>query len=54
MKTFQQFIEEMNDNVDPADIRRMYMKLKNKAELDPMEQKKLETLRKHPAIAERK
>ncbi len=54
MKTFKEYIQEMNDNPDPANIRRMYMKLKNKENLDAMEQKKLETLSKHPAITGRK
>jgi hypothetical protein len=49
MKTFRQFIAEMNDN-DTAEIRRMYIKLKNQKSLDDMEKQKLKVLSSHPSI----
>lgn len=53
MKSFKEFIEEMNDNVDPMDVKRAYYKLQAKEKqegLNDFEKKKKETLAKHPDV----
>jgi len=53
MKSFKEFIAEMNDNVDPMDVKRAYYKLlqqSKEGKLNDFDQKKLDTLADHPDV----
>jgi hypothetical protein len=50
MKSFKQILNEINDNPDPTDVVKEYVRLKNKSNRDEMEESKFIILSKHPAV----
>lgn len=53
MKTFKEYIHEINDNVDPMDVKRAYYKLlkqSREGKLNDFDQRKLNTLANHPDV----
>lgn len=52
MKSFKRFTTGENDNINTnhADVRREYMRLRNKHKRNEFEERKFRILQKHPAV----